>query len=121
MAWGTIQTATQLTTISDTIQWFDLVIQLNPGETAHVAIEYDPVSTPTDDLSVHVRTALEASSENWDDEDYTSFTIPNTNDPAKKSFTISGIYKFRVGVQSTGTTDDHTSADMEVRVDGVSA
>ncbi len=121
MPWGAIESATQLVTLSDVIQWFSLTPTFAPGELAQVEVEYDPVATPTDDLSVHVRLTLDDSSENWDDEDFMSFVIPNTNDPAKKSFILSGIYKARIGVQSTGTTDDHTSADLNLRRDLVSA
>lgn len=116
MAWSNITSATQLTTISDTIQWFDEVIQVDPDEVGEVHVEFDPPATPTDDLSVHVRRALEASSENWDDFDLFGFVIENSVDPAKRSFTLPPGYKYRVGVQSTGTTDDHTSADMEYRI-----
>lgn len=116
MAWGSTVSATQLTTISDTIQWFDELIQVDTDEIAEVHVEYDPTSTPTDDLSVHVRRALEDSSENWDDFDVMSFTIENSVDPAKVSFVLGPGFKYRVGVQSTGSTDDHTSADMEYRI-----
>ena len=121
MPWGPKQNAAQLTTLSDVIQFFDLVPVFAPGESGQGEVEYDPVSTPTDNLSVHIQLTLDDSSENWDDEDFMSFTIPNTFDPAKKSFLLSGIYKARVGCQSTGTTDDHTSADFSLRQDGVSA
>jgi len=115
MPWGSKTSATQLTTISDTIQWFDATIELGFNEEAHVEVEYDPVASPTDDLSVHVRRTLDDSSENWDDVDYMAFVIPNDTDPAKRSFDLIGGYKYRIGVQSTGTSDDHTSADMAYR------
>ena len=89
MAWNSIESATQLTTLSDVIQWFSLTPTFTPGELAQVEVEYDPVSTPTDDLSVHVRLTLDDTSENWDDEDFIQFVIPNTFDPAKKSFILS--------------------------------
>ncbi len=121
MAYNDKVNATQLTTLSNVIQWFDSLIKPNPGEQVHVEIEYDPVSTPTDDLSFHIRRTLDDTSENWDDEDYQSGTIPNGNDPNKISFDLAGGFKYRIGVQSTGATDDHTSADMSYRKDGIDA
>ena len=41
-------------------------------------------------------------------------------DPNKTSFLISGVYKFRVDVRRSGSTDTITSADMAHRLDGVS-
>lgn len=116
MAWSAITSATQLTTISDTIQWFDEFVELGFNEIAHVEVEYNPVGSPTDDLTVHVQRTLDDASENWDDVDYLSFLIPNDTDPAKRSFNLEAGYKYRVGVQSSGTTDDHTSADMSFRI-----
>jgi len=122
MAWDSSKThATQLGTISNTIQWFDATIVLSPEESAHVEVEADFVTTPTDDMAVHVRRTLDDSSENWDDVDYLGFVIENDVDPSKASFDLKGGYKYRIGVESTGATDDHTSADMWYRKNGVSA
>lgn len=115
MAWGNKVSATQLTTLSDVIQWFDEIITLGYGEEAHVEVECDFAATPTDDLSVHVRRTLDDTSENWDDTDFISFIIDNGTDPNKVSFDLVGGYKYRIGCQSTGTTNDHTSADMSYR------
>ncbi len=119
MAWNDEVDATQLTTISNVIQWFASTIQTNPGELAHVRIDYDPVTTPTDDLTFHIRRSLDGT--DWDDEDFMSGTIPNDNDPNQISLDLAGGYEWRIGVQSTGTTDDHTSADMSYRKDGINA
>lgn len=120
MAWGSKTNSTQLTNIT-TEQFFSQTPSLNPGEVCHVEVEYNPVASPTDDLVVAVYGTLDDSSENWDDEPIIEFTIPNDNDPNKRSFVVAGIYKFRVGVRRSGTTDTITSADMSHRLDGVSA
>lgn len=120
MAWGDKTTATQLTTIDDTTeQFFDQTPTLNPGELLHVEIEGNFVGSPTDDLVVNVYTTLDDTSENWDDTAFMSIQVDNSPDPNKLSFTISGIYKFRIGVLSSGNTDTITSADMAFRRDNV--
>ncbi len=45
----------------------------------------------------------------------------NTTDPNRISFLVTGVYKFRVGVRRSGSTDTITSADLSLRKDGVNA
>ena len=49
------------------------------------------------------------------------FLIENTTDPNRLSFLVTGVYKFRVGVRRSGSTDTITSADLSLRKDGVNA
>jgi hypothetical protein len=99
MSWSEIQTATQVTSIAGTEKFFtELIGPLNPGESVEVHMELNP----------------------WDDTPFQSYVIPNAPDPSKISFTIYGRYQVRVGVVRIGTTDTHTSCDMEWRRDGVS-
>ena len=44
-------------------------------------------------------------------------TIP----PNRISFLMTGVYKFRIGVRRSGSTDTITSADLSLRKDGVNA
>ena len=44
-----------------------------------------------------------------------------TTDPNRISFLVTGVYKFRVGVRRSGSTDAITSADLSLRKDGVNA
>lgn len=120
MAWGSKTSATQLTSIT-TEQFFDAPISLNPQETAHVEVEANPPTTPTDDLIVAVYGTLDASSESWDETPIMEFLIDKDIDPNKASFLVSGYYKVRVGVRRSGSTDTYTSADMSYRKDGVGA
>lgn len=120
MAWGTKVSATQLTSIT-TEQYFSQTPTLNPGELHHCEVEYNPVGSPTDDLVVSVYATLDASAENWDDTPIMQFTISKAIDPNKASFVITGVYKYRIGVKRSGTTDTITSADFSYRANGVSA
>lgn len=119
MAWSSKTAATQLTTIT-TEQFFSTLVTLNPGETAHCQVESNPPVTPTDVLVVSAYTTLDDSSEDWDETPFLSFQVANTPDPNDASFLVSGVYKFRVGVKRSGTTDTFATADFSYRKDGVS-
>ena len=118
MAWGSKTNATQLTSIT-TEQFFSTLVTLNPGETAHCEVEANPPATPTDNLIVAIYGTLDASSESWDETPYMEFVIDKAIVPNKRAFKVSGLYKFRVGVRRSGTTDTYTSADFSYRLDGV--
>jgi len=122
MAWGSKVTATQVTSITDTRQYFDTNITLNPGEIVQCQISASYGGT-TDDLTVHVVSTLDDSSESWDTVDYLSFAMTSGSSGQSdiRSFLLSGVYKARVGVESTGTTDTHTTASFSYRKDGVNA
>jgi len=119
-AWDAVDSSTQLTTISDVYQYFDDVITTTPAELCHIQLDVNYAGS-TDDMEVGIFSTLDASSENWDDNPVIGFEMSRGSDPEALSFIVTGLYKFRVGVQSTGTTDDHTSADMKYRCDGVDA
>lgn len=119
MAWGSKTSATQLTSIT-TEEFFDETPTLNPREIAHCEVTVDFPSSPTDNAVVSVYGTLDDSTEDWDDTPLMEFAIGNDSDPNKVSFIISGLYKFRVGVQRDGSTDTLTSADFSYRKDGVS-
>jgi hypothetical protein len=92
---------------------------LNPRETAHVQVSVDFPSSPTDHLLVAVYTTLDDTSKVWDIIPMMEFLIENTTDPNRISFLVTGVYKFRVGVRRSGSTDTITSADLSYRKDGV--
>jgi hypothetical protein len=68
-----------------------------------------------------VYTTLDDSSEVWDIIPMMEFLLENTTDPNRISFLVTGVYKFRVGVRRSGSTDTITSADLSLRKDGVNA
>jgi hypothetical protein len=119
MAWAAKNSSTQLTSIT-TEQFFDDLVTLNPREAAHCQVDVNFPATPTDNAIVSVYTTLDASSENWDDTPIAQFVVDKGTDPNAVSFTIIGVYKFRVGVKRSGSTDTIASADFAFRTDGVS-
>lgn len=118
MTWSSKTASTQLTSIT-TEQFFSQTPTLKPGETAHVEVEVNFPSTPTDNGVVAVYGTLDATAENWDDTPVLEFEINRAIDPNKVSFLLSGVYKFRVGVRRSGSTDTLATADMSYRLDGV--
>jgi hypothetical protein len=119
MAWGSDTASTQLTTVT-TEQFFSQTPTLNPGETAHCQITGNSSGT-TDNLRVSVYATLDASTEVWDTVPLYSFVIDCTDGGNNiASFVVSGVYKFRVGVQRDAGSTDSFTADMSHRVDGVS-
>jgi hypothetical protein len=120
MAWGSDTAATQLSSIT-TEQFFDQVPTLNPRETAQVQVSVDFPASPTDHAVVAVYTTLDDTSEVWDLIPMMEFLLENTTDPNRISFLVTGVYKFRVGVRRSGSTDTITSADLSLRKDGVNA
>jgi len=121
MAWGSKVDATQLTNIT-TEQFFSFGgssnLSLNPGETMHVIVDFNPPGSPTDHLVVSVYGSVDGS--NYDDTAFIQFYIDKATDPNQASFLVSGLYNFRIGVKRSGTTDTITSADCSYRKDGVS-
>lgn len=118
MAWSSKTSATQLTSIT-TEQFFSTLVTLNPGESADCQVDVNFPVTPTDQGVVSVYSTLDDSSENWDDTPFLSFQVSNLIDPNSVSFTVTGIYKFRVGVKRSGTTDTLATADFWYRKDGI--
>ena len=128
MAWtNKQQIATTITVATDTFveavagSDFSSAVVLQPGEQSVVQVEYDPPVTPTDDLVVAVQTTLDDSSENWDDEPYISFVVPNSPDPCARTFIVAGVYKWRLVFYMTGATDTTGTVNAWERRDGVSA
>lgn len=123
MAWGSTQTATQLTSIT-TEQFFAFggssALSLNPGESMHFQVDVNFPTSPTDHAIVSVYGTLDDSSENWDDTPALTFSVDKAIDPNAASFIISDLYRFRVGVKRSGTTDTLTSADAKYRKNGIS-
>lgn len=117
MAWSSVSSATQLTSIT-TEQFFDVVPQLNPGESAHVTVEVNFPGSPTDDAIISIYGTIDGT--NYDDTALFAFMMSRSIDPHQVSFLVSGVYQFRVGVKRSGTTDTFTSADMGVRTNGIS-
>ncbi len=119
MAWGSKTSATQLTAIT-TEQFFDELITLNPRELTHVQVDVDFPGSPTDDCIIALYGTLDDRSEDWDDTPFREIAVSKDTDPNAVSFTVGGVYKFRIGARRSGSTDTFASADMSYRKDGVS-
>lgn len=121
MAWQTRSDATQLTSVGNTFQYFDVTPQLNPGELAVCEISVT-ISGTTDDAEVVIEEALDQGTPKWSERRRRYFALPNGDFQSGETFHehVTGAYKFRVGVRSAGTTDTLT-ADLSVKTDGVSA
>ena len=117
MAWGAKQTATQLTGIQSTEKFFTSSVNVGLGDYAHVQIKIDFPADPVDTAIVSVYATLDATSEVWDTEPIQTHAIGPGTDKIK-SFVVNDVYKFRVGVVRSGSTDTLV-ADMAYRVGDV--
>lgn len=119
VAWGADTALTTQTAIDNSTEEFLGIIDLAAGLQAHVQLEVDNehADTVTDDLIVNVYTTLDASSEVWDDEPFMTFQItPAAVALERHSFVVSGVYKFRIGCLSSGTTNTYAAGgDYRVR------
>lgn len=75
-------------------------------------------STPTDHAIIAVYTTVDATTEVWDLVPMMEFLPEKVSDPNQTSFIVTGVYKFRIGVRRSGSTDTITGADMSYRADG---
>lgn len=118
MAWSAETTAPQLTAIT-TEQFFAPLVTLAPREVAHVQVAADFPAAPTDHAIIAVYATLDDTLEAWDATPLMQLTLDNALDPNRLSFLVAGVYKFRVGVKRSGTTDTIASADLSYRTNGV--
>jgi hypothetical protein len=102
-------------------QFFDQVPTLNRGRRRTCRCRSIFRAPRTDHAIVAVYTTLDDASEVWDLIPMMEFLIENTTDPNRISFLVTGVYKFRVGVRRSGSTDTITSADLSLGKVGVNA
>lgn len=123
MAWGSKTPFTAVTAVNNTTEEFLEAVTMNPYEVCHVQLQVDNehASAVTDALIISVYGTLDASTEQWDTVPFMQFTHkPATVSAEYLSFTISGVYKFRIGALSAGATNTYT-LDGDYRLNGVSA
>jgi hypothetical protein len=116
VAWGSkTQISNAVTVNSTTLQDPSTAVVLDDDESAWVQVSCDFGASPTGDMEVWVQTTGDVSSETWDTSSYGApIVIPNTTDPGVKSFTVSGVPKFRLQYKnSAGTTSNAVSAWYE--------
>ena len=94
-------------TLSGTTESYssDVDLETNGYEGAHVIVEMNYDSTPTDEVKIKVYGSLDGS--NYDDTPIHEFQGDHDVDPQQVSFIIKDLAHFRLGVQQTGSTDSH--------------
>jgi hypothetical protein len=106
MPWGTKQSATQRSNVTEE-RFFDEAPTLADEGLAHCQVTVVFPPNPKDDAIVRVYATLDdvaMDDADWDTQLYAEHLIEKVNDAsARLSFTVSGVYRFRVGVQSAGT------------------
>lgn len=110
VAWGTKTSLGSQTAINNTVEEFLNTVDMSAALQAHIQLEVDNESgTVTDALIVNVYTTLDDSSEDWDEVPFMSFTVlPTVVTAVDTSFVVSGVYRFRIGLLSTGATNAYT-------------
>ncbi len=102
MSWSAKQSATTGRDVT-TERLFDATASLADDGLAHcqVTVKFPP--NPKDDAIVRVYATLDDGNGDWDTQLFGEHLIEKVNDAtARISFTVSGVYRFRVGVQSAG-------------------
>jgi len=117
MSWAAKTKIANALSVEGTELYSDAVT-LKSDETAHVQITGDFPTVATDNLLIRVYTTLDASSETFDTTSViTELTLSKDTDPGAISFSINGVYKFRLGLIRSGSTDTIT-ANAWVRTNG---
>ena len=122
MAWGAVVESDSLSLtgsyqdVQDSAA--DMIVQLNPGEIAHVQFEYNPGAGPTEHCEVHVLSSPDGT--NYDSVPYDAFTLSFTPDPNLASLTVRGIRQFKIEaalVDTDGSAGgDDSGSTLIVRV-----
>ena len=133
MAWGTLESSTQLslTGTYQTVQKSaaDWEVTLNPGEVAQVVLDYNPEATPTENCDVIIQLTADGTTYESDGEArryIISFSNRESDDPAIRSVSITGVYGFQIRARlrdtddTAGGDDSGSTLDVDVRKDGVS-
>jgi hypothetical protein len=84
---------------------FDVDLQTNGYEGAHLVVEVDYDASPTDEVKIRLYGSLDGS--NYDDTPVWEMQGDKNTDPQQLSFIIKDLAHFRVGIQQTGSTDSH--------------
>ena len=94
-------------TLSGTTESFssDVDLETNGYEGAHLIVEIDYDSSPTDQVKIKLYGSLDGS--NYDDAPIWEMQGDKSIDPQQLSFIIRDLAHFRMGMQQTGSTDSH--------------
>lgn len=110
VVWATKQNFTPQTAINDTVEEFLEAVDMSAALQAHVQLGIDNESgSVTNGIRINVYTTLDATTEDWDEIPFMSFSVtPTAVTEQDISFVVSGVVKFRIGLLALGATDDYT-------------
>ena len=117
--WGADTALTTQTAIDNSTEEFVGTIDLSTALSAQIQLEIDNEGgSVVDSAIISVYATLDASSEVFGDKPYMTMTIkPDTVALERHPLVVSGIYKFRIGVLSSGATDTYAvGGDYRVRI-----
>ena len=109
--WGSqsqiIGTGDGYVTLSGTTEAYstDVDMETNGYEGAHVTVEIDYDSSPTDEVKIKLYGSLDGS--NYDDTPIWEMEGDKSVDPQQLSFIVKDLTHFRIGVQQTGSSNSH--------------
>ncbi len=118
VTWGSDTALTTQTAIDNSTEEFIGTIDLSTALSAHIQLEIDNESgSVVDAVIISVYATLDATSEVFDDQAYMTFSIlPSGIALERHPIVVAGIYKFRIGVLSSGATDTYAvGGDYRVR------
>ena len=94
-------------TLSGTTESYssDVDLETNGYEGAHVIVEIDYDSSPTNEVKIKLYGSLDGS--NYDDTPIYQMQGDKSVDPQQLSFIVKDLAHFKIGVQQTGSTDSH--------------
>lgn len=131
MAWGSVGTSDSLNLSSSfqTVQESasDLSISLNPGESAHVQLDYNPQDASPTENCLAVISASPDGGSNFDSDEHALYAevLLNSEDPARRSLIVSGVHTFRIRaklIDADGSDggDDTATLTVRYRKNGIS-
>jgi len=102
-----IGTGDSYVTLSGTTESYstDINMETNGYEGAHIVVEMDYDSSPTDEVKIKLYGSLDGS--NYDDTPILEMQGDKSVDPQQLSFIVKDLAHFRIGIQQTGSTDSH--------------
>jgi hypothetical protein len=102
-----IGTSNNYVTLSGTTESFSSGVDMetNGYEGAHLIVEMNYDTSPTDDVEISLYGSLDGS--NYDDTPIWTVQGDKSVDPQQLSFIIKDLIRWRIGVKQTGSTDSH--------------
>ena len=102
-----IGTSDGYVTLSGTTESYssDVDLETNGYEGAHVIVEMNYDTTPTDEVNIKIYGSLDGSA--YDDTPICEMQGDKSVDPQQLSFIVKDLAHIRIGIQQAGSTDSH--------------